>query len=91
MCDDMAFFTRKIKCKKCGFSGEIEAQDTQYYPPQKIFKQLGKDVKGYLHFQCPSCKTDEPYSPYTFFNPVVKIGCLIFLVFFAWIIIKVIF
>lgn len=84
-------FSRKIKCKACGFNGIIEAHDTQSYPPEKVFKHLGRDVEGYLHFQCPSCEADEAYSPYTFFNPVIKIGCLIVFVFLAWLIIKFIF
>jgi predicted RNA-binding Zn-ribbon protein involved in translation (DUF1610 family) len=57
-------FSRKIKCKKCGFNGVVDAQDTLNYPAEKIFKHLGKDVDEYLHFQCPSCGPDEPYSPY---------------------------
>lgn len=84
-------FSRKIKCKKCGFNGVVEAHDTQNYPPEKIFKHLGKDVDGYLHFQCPSCGTDEPYSPYTFINPGFKFGCLVFIALIVWLIIKLFF
>lgn len=83
--------SRKIKCKACGFHGFVEAYDTQNYLPGKIFKHLGKDVDGYLHFQCPTCGIDKRYSPYGFFNPAIKIGCLIFLAFFVWLIIRVIF
>lgn len=83
--------SRKIKCKKCGFNGVVEAHDTQNYPPEKIFNHLGKDVNGYLHFRCPSCGADEPYSPYAFINPAFKLGCLVCIALIVWLIIKLLF
>ncbi len=81
-------FSRTIKCKQCRFKGVVEAHDTEDYPPEKIFKHLGKDPEGYLHFQCPSCGADEAYSPYQFFNPVAKLGCLVIIVIIIWVLIK---
>lgn len=83
--------SRKITCKQCGFAGVVEAHDTQNYSPGKIFKHLGKDINGYLHFLCPSCAADESYSPYTFINPTFKIGCFVIIFVIIWLIIKYIF
>ena len=57
---------QKVKCKYCGFKGVIEAHDTQKYPRDKIFKLLGKDREGYIHFKCPACETDINFSPFEF-------------------------
>jgi hypothetical protein len=48
--------TRDIKCGACGFEGKVEAHDTvSKVPESQIFKNLGKDPSGFLHFKCPSC------------------------------------
>jgi hypothetical protein len=80
--------SRKITCKHCRFQGVIEAHDTQGYPPNQIFKSLGKDREGYLHFLCPSCSADKPYSPYSFFNPTIKIVFYAIVALVIWGIIK---
>ncbi len=66
--------SRNIKCKSCGHDGYVEAVDTQNISKDKIFKHLGKDQDGYLHFKCPACNSESAYSPYGFFK-----GCLIVL------------
>lgn len=83
--------SRRIKCKICKFVGVVEAHDTVHFPPEKVFKLLGKDLEGYLHFQCPRCGSDCVYSPYYFFSFPMKVGCLIVLSLIAWMVIKFIF
>jgi DNA-directed RNA polymerase subunit RPC12/RpoP len=86
-------FSRKIRCKECGLRGVIEAHDTQHYPVNDIFRHLGKDAKGFLHFKCPYCGADEPYSPYSFFNPIIKLvlgALLVLLVLIVWFFLKLI-
>lgn len=68
------FISRKVTCKKCGSQGVVEVHDTQHYPKEKIFKLLGKDDEGYIHLKCPSCKTDNSYSPYEFLGSKSKNG-----------------
>ncbi len=80
--------SRKITCKNCRYKGVIEAHDTQGYPQNQIFKHLGKDREGYLHFLCPSCNADIPYSPYIFFNPIIKIVFYAIVALVIWGIIK---
>jgi hypothetical protein len=80
----MKVITRKIKCRVCGFTGVIEAIDTKDYPPKNIFRQKGKDSKGYLHFKCPSCREVRPYSPYYFINPSIKIAFCLILALILW-------
>jgi hypothetical protein len=63
---------RNIVCKKSGLRGMAEDQGPDDYPARRIFKHQGKNAKGHLLFQCPSCKTVSPYSPYTFFHPANK-------------------
>ena len=82
--------SRKIKCKHCSFTGVIEAHDTMNYPTDKIFKHLGKDARGYLHFLCPACTADEGYSPYTFINPLFEFGFLIVIGLMIYILFKLI-
>lgn len=64
---------RDIRCKKCGVRGEAEDQALNDVPQTRIFKPLGKDAKGNLHFRCPSCHTVGTYSPYSFLHPAIKI------------------
>jgi hypothetical protein len=64
---------RDISCKKCHFRGLAEDQDLTDYPQDKRFKHLGKNAKGNLYFQCPSCNTVSTYSPYGFLHPTIKI------------------
>jgi len=82
--------SRNIKCRKCNFSGVVEAHDTGGYPQEKIFKNLGKDTSGYLHLKCPECGADEAYSPYSFIGPGFKFGCLAFSIVVGWLIIKLV-
>jgi hypothetical protein len=82
------FTTRKIICKKCGYKGLIDAHDTKNLPRQVIFTFLGKDSEGYFHYQCPSCGTDESYSPFGFVNPMIKVGCFTIIAVIVWLIIK---
>jgi hypothetical protein len=81
-------FSRKITCKACGVSGVVQAHDTNYCPPEQIFLHLGKDRNGYLHFECPNCKTDAPYSPSEFISPTFKFFCFIAVALIVWIIVK---
>lgn len=81
--------TRNIKCKKCGNHGVVEAHDTiNHYPPNDIFKNLGKDTDGYMHFLCPKCGADGSYSPYSFFHPLVKFSFYIIIGIIIWCIYK---
>ena len=74
----MASISRKITCRACGFKGVVEAHDTPNYPPSQIFKMLGKDKKGYMHFLCPSCSVEGSHSPNEFVSPIAKIiGCVL--------------
>ena len=66
--------SRQTKCKKCGFQGVVEAHDTQTYPEKSIFKLLGKDDRGYIHLQCPSCEADNSYSPFEFVGSRIRLG-----------------
>lgn len=82
--------SRKIQCRKCSFSGLVDAHDTKGYPRKIIFKQLGKDANGHLHFKCPSCGSDVAYSPYSFISPGFKFGCLAVVIFVVWLVLKLI-
>jgi len=64
---------RNIQCKKCYLRGLAEDQDAENYPQNRIFKPLGKNAKGQLHFKCPSCNAVAAYSPYSFLHPTIKI------------------
>ena len=87
----MATISRKISCKLCGFKGVVEAHDTKDYPSSKIFKMLGKDSKGFLHFLCPSCQADGTYSPSEFISPVPKIIGFVVLAIILWAIYRFVF
>ena len=57
--------TRNIRCAECGHRGKIEAHDTGDTPKDRLFTHLGKDPKGYIRLNCPSCNTHLRISPWT--------------------------
>jgi hypothetical protein len=60
-------FSRDIKCPKCGQEGKVEAVDTiDVIEASKLFKILGKDSSGFLHFLCPACGEDINIDPLSF-------------------------
>ncbi len=59
-------FSRNIKCPKCGQEGKVEAVDTvDVTKASELFKTLGKDSSGFLHFLCPACSEDISIDPFS--------------------------
>jgi hypothetical protein len=79
---------RDIQCKKCHYRGLAEDQGMDDCPPHRIFKPLGKNAKGKLHFKCPSCNTVAAYSPYSFIHPVIRIIFFAIITTMIWAVIK---